>query len=363
MKTSTKKLSNSFAFSLLLISSNLWAKPVAQVIEVKGQVFGVLDGKTNALKANDHIEDRTEIMVGEEGSITLNDYYDATYHLIDGGHVKFMDKSVQLKKGKSWIQSTNSRHPLTVSTANGFAEFWKAEFIATFDQANSKTQFLVVNGDVDVSNLWDKNLKYSVTGGHFSFIDPKIENGVPRSPTKVGFDSLNTALAEFKALPQKLKEQEPVRGIASVEQQTQTPTSLTKKGQIIFMSAGRLPASVQGEAQKYFAKKVSKKKSYRLTSAPIAYYGITPQEVASTPIAAETIKSTPEVVKALIPEKIEVIPRAPASIPKKELNSPTKVAPQLNTEPEYSESLRKHYGEQPKYPKEVENLLEDLKSF
>lgn len=360
MKTSTKKLSNSFVISLLLLSTPVWARPVAQVIEVKGQVFGVLDGKTKVLKTNDHIEDRTEVMVGEEGSITLNDYYDATYHLIDGGHIKFTDKSVQLKKGKSWIQSTNSRHPLTVSTANGAAEFWKAEFIATFDQANSRTQFLVVNGDVDVSNLWDKNLKYSVTGGHFSFIDPKIENGVPRTPTKVGFDSLNSALAEFKVLPQKLKDQESNRGIASVAPQNDESNFLPKKGQIINMNAGRLPASVKGEAQKYFTKKVFKKKIQNLTSAPISYYGIAPAALANVVTPAPVV---PETIKAPIPEKIESTLRAPASIPKNELNLPTKVAPQLNTEPEFSESLRKHYGEQPKYPKEVENLLEDLKSF
>jgi hypothetical protein len=352
-----KKLNNSFGIALLFLSSVALARPVAQVVEIKGQVFGVLEGKTKALRVNDHIEDKTEVMVGEEGSVTLNDYYDASYHLIDGSHIKFMDKSVLLKNGKTWIQSTNSRHPLSLTTANGSADFWKAEFIATFDQSNSRTQFLVVNGDLDISNLWDKNFKYSVPGGHFSFIDPKVENGVPRTPTKVGFDSLNAAMIEFKSLPQHLKNESPVREIASVPG-TEAATGQPKKGQIIFMNSGRLPASAaSGQAQKYFIKKVAKKKIVKLSSAPISYYGLVPQEI---PVESPVEKQISEINNS---QKQDLSPRTPASVPRQELNLPTKVAPQLNIEPDYSESLRKHYGEQPKYSKEVENLLEDLKSF
>ncbi len=153
MKTSLTKLKSSLVFALTLVAASAWAKPVAQVVEVKGQVFVVTsDGHTKSLKANDHIEDKSEVMVGEDGNITLNDYYDATYHLIEGSHIKFFNKSVQLKKGKTWIQSLNARHPLVLTTANGNVDYWKGEFITTFDHTSSKTQVLVVNGDVEVSN-------------------------------------------------------------------------------------------------------------------------------------------------------------------------------------------------------------------
>ena len=76
MKTSLTKLSSSFL--LLSLSFTVWAKPVAQVVEVKGTVFMVTpEGTTTALKVNQHLEDKAEVMVEEGASITLNDYYDA----------------------------------------------------------------------------------------------------------------------------------------------------------------------------------------------------------------------------------------------------------------------------------------------
>ena len=74
--------------------NSLWARPVAQVINVQGQVFLVTpEGKTKALKKADHIDENSEVMVGEDGGITMNDYYDAVYHLTQGTHLKFFDKS------------------------------------------------------------------------------------------------------------------------------------------------------------------------------------------------------------------------------------------------------------------------------
>jgi hypothetical protein len=89
MKTFRTKLKSSF-YLLAMISFSALAKPVAQVMEIKGQVFVVTpEGQTTALKVKDHLEDKSEVMVEEGGSITLNDYYDATYHLIGGSHLKF----------------------------------------------------------------------------------------------------------------------------------------------------------------------------------------------------------------------------------------------------------------------------------
>src|SRR5690606_11276660 len=156
--------------------------------------------------------------------------------------------SVQLKKGKAWIQSLNSRHPLALTTANGHVNYWKGEFIASFDQTTSRSQFLVVNGDVEVSNVLDQEMKYTVSAGSFTIVDPEVEHGSPRAPTKVGLTSLNSALADFKQVPEKMMEASPSRGIASVE--------TVKKGEIIFIRSNRLPASVESSAPR---KKVAKK--------------------------------------------------------------------------------------------------------
>ena len=348
MKTSITKLKSSLILSLTLGVTVAWAKPVAQVIEVKGQVFVVSpDGKTRSVKVNDHLEEKSEVMVGEDGNITVNDYYDATYHMTNGSHVKFFNKSVQLKKGKTWIQSLSSRHPLVLTTANGHVDFWKGEFITTFDQSNSKTQVLVVNGEVEVSNVLNKDMKYSVTAGTFTMIDPETEDGLPRTPTKVGLTSLNSALADFKALPEKLKEPAPesapnaaptaARNIASVEE-----IAAPKKGEIVFMTNGKLksrvPASASG-AHHYFKKKVAAKNP-QFAAAPIRFYGVN-----AAPVAI-------------------VAPRNPASVKPLEVRAvPKKIGSELNIDAEFSDSLRLEKASQPKHSKELENLIQDLKSY
>ncbi len=326
MKTFITK-SKSSLFLLAFMAFPLWAKPVAQVTELSGSVFVVKpDGKTSTLKVNDHLEDKSEVMVEEGGSITLNDYYDATYHLIGGTHLKFFDRSAQLKRGKTWIQCMNGRFPLALTTANGHANFWKGEFIVTFDQATSRSQFLVVNGDVEVSNVLERDLKYSVPAGTFTLVDPEIEEGAPRAPTKVGLASLDTALSEFKKLPEDLKEgATPTRSIASVNESV-------KKGEITFIKSNRLPASVNGGAHKYFAKKV---KIESVGTAPIRYFGTS--------------------------WKPFVAPRRPASIAPM-APTPKKSAPQ-ELDPEFGDSLKRKSSEQPKFPKELDALIEDLKSY
>ncbi|WP_408097571.1 hypothetical protein ACJVC5_01290 [Peredibacter sp. HCB2-198] len=341
MKTSLTKLSSSFL--LLSFSLAVYAKPVAQVTEINGTVFVVTpEGKTSALKVNQHIEEKSEVMVEEGATVTLNDYYDATYHLTGGSHLKFFNKSVQLKKGKTWIQSVNARHPLALTTANAAVDFWKGEFITTFDQASSRSQVLVVNGEVEVSNVLDKNMKYTVAAGTFSLIDPEVENGIPRTPTKVGLASLNKALSEFKQLPEKIKATEPrARSIASVEEKAPAPV---KKGEIIFISTNRLPASVSGSAHKYYKQKVTTKKVVDARPVPIRIYGTSYQK--TEPYVAPT-----------------EAPRQPASVQSVTPDAAKKMPQTSVLNQEFGESLKKHTAEQPKYSKELEKLIDDLKSY
>lgn len=329
MKTSLTKLSSSLL--LLSLSFSVWAKPVAQVTEISGTVFMVtVDGKTSALKLNQHLEEQSEILVSSGSSITLNDYYDATYHLISGSHLKFFNRSVQLKKGKTWIQASNANHPLALTTANGYVNFRKGEFITIFDQMSSRSQVLVVNGEVDVSNILDMEMKYAVPAGSFTVVDSEVENGAPRAPTKIGLQSLNAALTEFKQLPEELKSNEG-RSIASVAEAS-APAPV-KKGEIIFIKSHRLPASV-GTVRR---KRVQKS---NLTPVPIKIYGTSWKKTEAF-----------------------TAPRAPASIQAVAPNLPKIVAPKVENDPEFENSLKKQASKQPKYSKELENLIDDLKSY
>lgn len=329
MKISITKLSSSL-FALTL-SLSVFAKPVAHVTELKGSVFLVdAQGETSILKANQVIEDRSEILVEEGASVTLNDYYDATYHLIGGTHLKFFDKSVQLKKGKTWIQSWSSRHPLSLMTANGHVDYLKGEFITTFDQATNRSQVLVVNGEVEVSNILNRDLGHTVPAGTFTVVDPEIDNGVPRSPTTVGLQSLNVALMEFKKLPDQIRETTvPARNIASVSEEKDV-----KKGEIIYIISNRTPASVRSGKSKV----VKKKSDY--SPVPIKIYG-----------------------RAFVKPEGELAPRSPASIYTEKPSLPKLTVPAAHNDPEFTQSLKKHEAEQPKYSKELQRLIDELKSY
>jgi hypothetical protein len=336
MKTSLIKLSSSFL--VLLISCSVWAKPVAHVIELSGVAFVVTaDGKTRPLKINDHIEDQSEVMVEENANLTLNDYYNATYHLIGGSHLKIFNKSVQLKKGKSWVQSMSARETLALTTANGHVDFSKGEFITTFDQSTSRSQFLVVNGEVEVSNVLDKDRKLAVGAGTFTVVDPEWENGLPRSPTKVGSASLNSAISEFKKLPEKIKEAIlPARAVASTEVEA-SPHS--KPGEIIFISTSRKPASVDPSLAKKYLKKM-KPKSSKVRIVPVRVFGV-----------------------EWTPKAVPVMPRRPASTTPESVPKVPSTTANNKGDMEFIESFKRHAEEQPKYSKELQNLIDDLKSY
>ena len=332
MKTFLSRSKSSLILLALLATAAAQAKPIAQVTTVSGNVFVITpDGQTTSLKVNDHLELKSEVMVDEGGSITLNDYYDATYHLTGGSHVKFFDKSVQLKRGKTWIQSTSSRYPLALTTANGHAAFGKGEFITTFDQLSSRSQVLVVNGDVEVSNILDKDMKQTISAGSFTIVDPEVDNGSPRAPTKVGLSSLNGALAEFKQVPATVVA--PARAIASVEENE------VRKGEIIFIKSSRMPASVKGSAHTYYKQKLPAKK-HQASHAPIRFFGVT-----MAPQAAPIL----------------VAPRAPASIGRVVLAQ--KTASMWKIDQEFGDTLKKEVAAQPKHSKELDSLIEELKSY
>jgi hypothetical protein len=333
-----KKLSSSFL--LLSLSFSVWAKPIAQVVKIEGQVFVVTnEGKTSALKADQHIEEKSEVLVEEGASITLNDYYDATYHLIGGSHLKLFNKSLQLKKGKAWIQSRTTKHPLVLTTANGHVSYTKSEFIVTFDQASARSQVLVVNGEVETSNILNESVKHMIPAGSFSMIDPEVDGGTPRAPTKVGLQSLDSALAEFKVITDKEKlSAVPKREIASVEN---TATPVVKKGEIIFMKSHRHPASVKsGEAHKYFKKMMTKNVPDQVI--PVAIYGT---------------NWTESKTESVLP------PRAPASIQTTTPELTLKPHSAVSLDLEFMDSLKRHESEQPKNPQDLQNLIDELKSY
>jgi|GEM_PF-3945362 len=234
------KISINKCASLLLLTCSLQlaAKPVARVYDMKGTVFLKNSrGETSLLKQNSHIEERSEIILEEGALVELTDYYDTNYELAHGTHIKFFDKSIQLKKGKIWVNSLNTRFTTTITTANGVVDFRKSQFIVTYELDKAKSQFFVLNGMINVANILDRDLRVDILAGEFTFIDPDVDAGVPRSGTKIGEKSLAHSMIGFsKSAEPKSLLKSTSRSMASVSE--------TSKGKIIFMTSSREPASV-----------------------------------------------------------------------------------------------------------------------
>ena len=71
-------------------------KKLGVVEEVWGNVFLVEEGKTKQLRAGDYLYDFSEVMTEEGAQVSFSDYYDHQFHLAGSGHIKMMNKIVEL---------------------------------------------------------------------------------------------------------------------------------------------------------------------------------------------------------------------------------------------------------------------------
>ena len=93
-----------FIFAILL-SSQVMAREVALVSGLTGNAFMIKNGHTKALSLGDAIEDFAEIYTEEGSQLTLSDHYDHIYYVSGSGHIKFLNKILELKNGYLRIQS------------------------------------------------------------------------------------------------------------------------------------------------------------------------------------------------------------------------------------------------------------------
>jgi hypothetical protein len=338
MKTSTTSSKSKYLFLALLLPIMAEAKLVGKVHALKGDAFLIRDGKTTTLKKDMDIEEGSQVMVGDDASATVGDFYDRRYNLSSGSNLVMNDRSMTLLKGGLWSQSLSQKANVSVATANMLMASYQGEFIATYDAATKKSQLTVIAGEVDVASPMEPAFRYAVLAGQFSHATPDIDEGYPRAPTKLGYESLMKAVAMFPGVKSMdagvAQAQTSSRAIASVEAVAE------KKGEIIFMktvqSSARTPASADGEAQKYFLK--STKKAVRspkqaLSSAKVRVIGLRSVAAPSS--------------------------RKPASTHKIQSKEQ---APSVNSS-DFLKSYEQHQRQQPKNSQEVQRLIDDLKSY
>jgi hypothetical protein len=353
MKQLVQKLT--LSLFLTLFSINLWAKPVARVVDFTGAVFAITpEGKTVKVKNGMHLNESTSLMLEDDSAVSLTDFYDNVIHVAGGSQITVEDRFIELTKGHVWFKSIGSTASLKVQSSNAILDVSKSESIVSYDSALARTNLLTLAGEAKIANAIEESLYQRVQPGMFSFVDKGFDDGYPRIPTMIGFNSYQRVTGVFyKVQPndnaiemmltqnnsnQVETEKSVKREIASVTSEKKVQTADGKKSGIIFISTKFGP---KGEAHQYY-------KSLKKTRAPAS--------VSSNNAEVRVFGSKPNQGS---------ISRSAAAKPKIVPVKPVVMSNQSeNTVPiDFDESLSKAYHNQKRHTDEVNRLIDELQSF
>ncbi|MFW5887609.1 MAG: hypothetical protein ACOCUH_02310 [Bacteriovoracia bacterium] len=288
--SSLSKFNLLIALLLALGSTSLFARAVVKVDKVKGNVFVVENGHTRLLRSGDEVNDLAEIMSSENGKASFRDYHDHQFHLSSSGHIKLLNKIIELKAGHLWVDSYNPHESFSIHTSNSQTDYDNDNFIVSFDSYYGKTQVMVLQGELQFSNIMQPELGTNVSSGYFSLIDKDYNKGIPRYPTVMGYKSFKILTTMFdKASLEKHEtptailrtKKSPSRGRAiasagTIERVKPTTAIRSKsKGEIILLKSSELshsrkPASFSTE--KFYKKEMDIIKKKKLARNP-RYFG------------------------------------------------------------------------------------------
>ncbi|OUR96547.1 hypothetical protein A9Q84_09365 [Halobacteriovorax marinus] len=197
--SATRKINIFFLIATLLVSFTSFAdSPELMVRAVKGNAFLVSKGKTVTLKPGDHIYDFQEVFTEVGGQISVANFNDQVFHLAGGGNIRVLKGLIELQNGYLWLESiakTDSEYQ--IQTPNSRILFTEGEAIIDFDNSSGKSQVLVLQGRIEFGNLFQDFLRTEVSAGKFSFISKDYESGAPRNPTPVGRNTFSKVQALF----------------------------------------------------------------------------------------------------------------------------------------------------------------------
>ena len=185
-------------FILIFSYSSLAAESsVGRVVEIKGEGFISRAGKTKEIKKGDQLYSNSEIVVEHSGQVTFTDNADHRFHLGNSSSAAIGTNTVELRTGDVWFQSLNKTENYQIKTANALIDYQGGEAILSYDASKGKTQLMVINGMMKLSNLRTTELNLNVAEGNFSFVDSNYEGGAPRDPTPVGEKTYKQLITTF----------------------------------------------------------------------------------------------------------------------------------------------------------------------
>lgn len=320
--------------TLCLLSFNLLAlestkTQFGRVEDIKGEGFISINGKTHEIKKGDALAMGSEIVIEHSGQVTFTDNADHRFYLGNASSARLTGKTVELREGDMWFQSLNKEDKFKVETANATVEYSGGEGIISYDSLKGRSQLLVINGVMKLSNLRTQELNLNVAEGHFSFVENSYEGGAPRDPTPVGEKTYNQLVSLFKGVSPMDKNSAIIfkdhhakasREIASVKEEHVTPKVEVAEDHNMIEAYKESILNKKSAPQKksvahkvtHTTNKVLKKKTVaeKLT---IHVYGL--------------LKEAPVIAENKVEVKPEVKSRAPASVLEQEVPTETKMPP------------------------------------
>ncbi|MCT4640898.1 MAG: hypothetical protein N4A33_01285 [Bacteriovoracaceae bacterium] len=338
----------------LIINTTVLAKTVARVTDHKGAaLFYNKAGQLKHLVYGTKLSTGTDVIVDDNGALTLKTDDGTYYYLSAGSTAKLYSNGIELKSGKVWVNRPKESIMEVVQSANSKVYHKTGQFIFSFDPIDSKSELLVLTGNVKFSNRQEEELKYSIPAGSFSFVSKKYENGVPRKATRVGqksYTALRSIFSDFDDL-KKVKFDNmftpslPKRAIASVK----------TKSKIRFV---KYSYKKENKSKKTSLKIIKKSRSIASVKRKV----VNKENTAKVRLFRLKKKKryTQKIVKTKIIPVLKVDKRTrrkPAAVEKKQ------IIQDLSSVSLFEKSLRTQIDSNPKYKPEINSLIDELKSY
>ena len=186
--------------SFKLMATEPGVPQFGRIVDLKGSGFISFEGKTREIKKGDIIEVGSEIVIEHSGQVSFTDNADHRFHLGNSSSVSVTANTLELRGGDLWFQSLNKNDDYKVKTANAMVNYQGGEGILSYDSVKGKTQLMVINSMMKLSNLRAPELNLNVSVGHFSFIDNAYDEGAPRDPTPVGEKTYGQLVGLFSGI-------------------------------------------------------------------------------------------------------------------------------------------------------------------
>jgi hypothetical protein len=341
----------SFLFSILVtpvLSYSATGVQFGRIVEMKGSGFISYQGQTHEIKKGEVVYANSEIIVESSGQVTFTDNADHRFFIGNASTAAVFAGNVELRSGDLWVQSLNKLDDYKLTTANAVVNYQGGEAILSYDSDKGKTQLMVINGLMKLSNLRAPELNLTVSEGNFSFVDMSFEEGMPRDPTPVGEKTYGQLVSLFPGVAPMDKHSAEIfkdnapgknlksRSVASVEEtplHSEVGTSAIEKKYLAEVMGQKSKTRAVANATHAAAKKSSTPKASKLI---VNIYGLEGTS-ASVTTAIYDIH-----MKESLTEKT----RAPASVPEVDSTVLDQAVPKLEnmntipTTPKYKESVK-----------------------